>query len=56
MTIQILSTRRRRLAAVGAAGLALAALPFALLPGDSHTPAAAHVKLDTGVTALVERR
>ena len=56
MTIQILSARRRRLAAVGAAALALAALPVALLPGDPQTPAAAQSKLGTGATAPVERR
>ena len=56
MTIQVLSTRRRRLAAAGAAALALAALPVALLPADPQTPAAAQSTLDTGATAPVERR
>ena len=55
MTIQILSTRRRRLAA-GAATLALATLPVALLPSDPQTPASAQSKLDTSATAPVERR
>ena len=56
MTIEVLSTRRRRLAAAGAAGLALAALPAVLPPGDAQTPAAARSTLDTGGTAPVERR
>jgi peptidoglycan hydrolase-like protein with peptidoglycan-binding domain len=56
MTIRLLSTRRRRLAAAGAAGLTLAALPVVLLPDDAQTPAAAQSMLDSGATAPVERR
>ncbi|HVL96460.1 MAG TPA: peptidoglycan-binding domain-containing protein [Solirubrobacteraceae bacterium] len=56
MTISILSTRRRRLMAAGATGLALAGVPAALLGGGGQPPAAAQSPTDGGATATAERR